>query len=123
MWNRVKLICPEEHVLEDRLYDLKTWLMGFIGTHCYRKRINWIWESTMAVKLVLTYHPAVAKRVYHIVTEAHKLIERSDILRAILPIPSRVAFRNAKSLKDMLVRSKLKPVGSNLRKRYFQMFF
>ena len=75
------------------------------------------------VTLLITYHPAVAKKVYHIVKEAHKFIERSDILKAILPTPLRIAFQNAKSLRDMLVRAKLKPVSSNLEKGNFRCSF
>ena len=138
---RIKRICSEEHILEGRLYDLKTWFLkrGYSEKLVDQgiQRVNGIDRNSLLQKkdktdmgnsngkvtLVLTYHPALAKRIYHILKEAHKFIERSDILKAILPIPPRVAFRNAKSLKDMLVRSKLKPVSPNLEKGNFRCSF
>ena len=138
---RIRRICSEEHVLEDKLYDLKTWFLkrGYSENLVDQEiqRVNGIDRNSLLQKknkvnmgnnndkvtLVRTYHPAVAKRVYHIVKGAHKFIERSDILKAILPIPPRVAFRNAKSLKDMLVRAKLKPVSCNLEKGNFRCSF
>ena len=138
---RIKRICSEEHILEGRLYDLKTWFLkqGYSEKLVDQgiQRVNGIDRNSLLQKkdktdmgnnngkvtLVLTYHPALARRIYHILKEAHKFIERSDILKAILPIPPRVAFRNAKSLKDMLVRSKLKPVSPNLEKGNFRCSF
>ena len=44
-----------------------------------------------------------------ILRKAHHHVLKSNRLSRALPSPPRVAFRNAKSLKDRLVRSKLKP--------------
>ena len=62
--------------------------------------------------LVLTYHPALNK-VHEILKKAHRHTTRSPSLSAVLPSPPRVAFRNPKTLKDHLVRSKLKIRDSN----------
>ena len=57
--------------------------------------------------LILTYHPAL-KNVHEILRKAHRHTLKSPRLQYVLPTPPRVAFRNDKSLKDKLVRSKLK---------------
>ena len=59
------------------------------------------------VTLVLTYHPAL-KVVHDILRKAHRHVAKSVKLSKVLTSPPRVAFRNAKTLKDRLVRSKLK---------------
>lgn len=86
-------------------------------------RVNTIERSTLLKKrdksqedkliLVLTYHPAVIK-VVEIVRKLHKHVVKSLRLNAVLPTPPRIAFRNPKTLKDMLVRSKLKTETSLL---------
>ena len=60
----------------------------------------------------MTYHPALNK-VHEILKKAHRHTIRSRRLNAVLPSPPRVAFRNPKTLKDHLVRSKLKIRDSN----------
>ena len=61
-----------------------------------------------SVTLVLTFHPAL-DCVHEILRKAHRHVLKSNRFTKELPSPPRVAFRNAKSLKDCLVRSKLKP--------------
>ena len=100
MPNRLKRICSEEHVSEDRLYDLKTLFLkqGYSENLVDQEiqRVNGIDLNSLLQKknkinmgnnngkvtLMLTYYPAVAKRVYHIIKEVHKFI-RSDVLKAI----------------------------------------
>ena len=60
-----------------------------------------------SITLVLTYHPALIQ-VYEILQKAHRHVLKSPRLNSVLPSPPRVAFRNSKTLKDKLVRSKLK---------------
>ena len=55
--------------------------------------------------LVLTYHPAF-NCIHEILRNAH--VYKSARLAIILKSPSQVAFRSAKTLKDRLVRSKLR---------------
>ena len=64
-------------------------------------------EIDNRINLVLTYHPAL-KKVHEILLKAHRHTFKSQRLTAVLPSPPRLAFRNAKTLKDHLVRSKLK---------------
>ena len=55
----------------------------------------------------MTYHPALTK-VHEILQKVDRHTLKSQHLTAILPSPPRLAFRNTKTLKDHLVRSKLK---------------
>ena len=55
----------------------------------------------------MTYRPAL-KKVYEILQKTHRHTLKSQRLTAVLPSPPGLAFRNAKTLKDHLVRSKLK---------------
>ena len=64
-------------------------------------------ELNNRITLVLTYHPALAK-VCEILQKTHRHTLKSQRLTAVLPSPPRLVFRNAKILKDHLVRSKLK---------------
>ena len=69
-------------------------------------------NDSITLTLVLTYYPALNK-VHEILKKAHRHTLRSPRLSAVLPSPPRVAFRNPKTLKDHLVRSKLKIHDSN----------
>ena len=64
-------------------------------------------EIVNRITLVLTYHPALTK-VYEILQKAHRHTLKSQHLSAVLPSPPGLAFHNAMTLKDHLVRSKLK---------------
>ena len=57
---------------------------------------------------MLTFHPAL-NCVYEILRKAQCHVLKSNRLSRVLPSPPRVAFCNTKSLKDCLVRLKLKP--------------
>ena len=57
--------------------------------------------------LVLTFHPAL-NIVFNVLKSAHRFIEKSPALKAVLPKPLHVAFRNPKTFRDKLVRSKIK---------------
>ena len=69
-------------------------------------------DNNDSFTLVLTYHPALNK-VHKILKKAQRHTIRSPRLGALLPSPFRVPFRNPKTLKDHLVRSKLKIRDSN----------
>ena len=60
-----------------------------------------------SIILAFTYHLAL-NQVYEILKRAHKHALKSPRLLSVLPSPPRVAFRNAKTIRDKLVRSKLK---------------
>ena len=81
------------------------------------KRVNLISRENLLKKsektvdepftLVLTFHPAL-NCVYEILRKAHRHVLKSSILSKVWTSPPRVVFYHAKSLKDSLVRSKLK---------------
>ena len=64
-------------------------------------------EIDNRITLVLTYPPALTKAC-EILQKTHRHTLKSQRLTAVLPSPPRLVFRNAKTLKDHLVRSKLK---------------
>ena len=64
-------------------------------------------EIDNRITLVLTFHAALTK-VYEILQKAHRHTLKSQRLNVVLPSPPRLAFRNAKTLKDHLIRSRLK---------------
>ena len=59
------------------------------------------------ITLVLSYHP-VLNQVYEILQRAHKHVLKSLRLHSAVSSPQRVTFRNAKAIREKLVRSKLK---------------
>ena len=60
------------------------------------------------IPFVLTYHPDLPK-IREIVDKNWSIIKSSDELRDIYQIKSVMAFRCPKSLRDFLVRARLKP--------------
>ena len=128
---RTKRICSDTEQLKLRLEDLSNWLVNqgykqeIVSQQIHR--VDTIDCETLLIKnpkqnnietltLVLTYHPAV-KNVHEILHKAHHHTLKSPRLQYVLPTPPRVAFRNDKSLKDKLVRSKLKNPNKKSRSR------
>ena len=72
-------------------------------TVLFQKRDKKVDDS---ITLVLTFHPAL-NQVHEILQRAHKHILKSPRLHSALPSLLRVAFRNPKTIRDKLVRSKL----------------
>ena len=70
------------------------------------------YDKNDSLNLVLTHHPALNK-ANEIWKKARRHTIRSTRLNAVFPSPPRVAFRNPKTLKDHLVRPKLKIRDSN----------
>ena len=114
-------------MLDERLKELETWFTnrGY-NSEKVKPEIERVKNMNRAdllskrkkeidkrITLVLTHHPALTK-VFEILQKAHRHTLKSQRLTAVLPSPSRLAFRNAKSLKDHLVRSKLKLLMRNL---------
>ena len=60
-----------------------------------------------SISLVLTFHPAL-NIAFDVLKRAHRQEQKSTVLKAVLPKPPRITFRNLKTLSDKLVRSKLK---------------
>ena len=55
----------------------------------------------------MTFHP-VLNIVFDVLKRAHWPVQNSPVLKALLPKPPRIAFRNPKTLLDKLFRSNLK---------------
>ena len=118
---RLKRICSTEVTLTQRLQQLEEWLIkrGYKKdtVHSEIERVHSIDRETLLQKrqkvlddnitLVLTYHPAL-NTVYEILQKAHRHTLKSPRLAAVLPAPPRLAFRNSKTLRDKLVRSRLR---------------
>ena len=119
---RLKRICSNEEKISSRLEDLEDWLcsMGYIKEMVYSEiqKVHSMTRQNLLQKrekqdknnsliLFLTYNPALNK-VHEVLKKAHRHTIRSPRLSAVLPSPPRVAFRNPKTLKDHLVRSKAK---------------
>ena len=119
---RMKRICSNEEKLSSRFEDLQHWFCsrGYKKEMVYSEtqkihsmnRENLLkklekQDNNDSLTLVLTYHPALNK-AREILKKAHRHTIRSPRLSAVLASPPRVAFRNPKTLKDHLVRSKLK---------------
>ena len=119
---RIKRICSDENNLNRRLLELESWL----GKRVYSsknirpeiERVHSVSRDDLLKKverendfcepvLVLTYHPAL-NCIHEILRNAQRHVYKSERLAKVLKSPPRVAFRNAKTLKDRLVRSKLR---------------
>ena len=55
----------------------------------------------------MTFHPAL-NIVFDLLKRAHRHVQKSPVLKAVLPKSPRIAFHNPKTLRDKLVRSKFK---------------
>ena len=127
---RLKRICSDENDLQRNLVSLESWLVN----RGYRaekvrlkiKNINLMDRGNLLIKkpkhqensitLVLTFHPALNIEV-NVLKPAHRFIEKSPELKVVLPKPPRVAFRNPKTLRNKLVRSKFKQNDEDKRER------
>lgn len=119
---RKKRICSNEEKLSSRLEDLEHRLCSRDYkkemVHSMIQKGHSMNRQKLLIKpekqdnddsliLVLAYHPAL-KKIHEILKKAYRDSIRSPRLIAVLPSPPRVVFRNSKTLKDHLIRSKLK---------------
>ena len=108
---KIKRICSDEEDLQQKLNDLESWLRAEVARPEIQK-VNSINRNAMlektpkyqedSVTLILTFLPPLHV-VFDILKSAHRHIEKSPLLKPVLPKPLRVAFRNPKSLRDKLV--------------------
>ena len=86
---------------------------------------NHYWKNPLKSKKIMSRQLYI---IFDTLDFAHRIIEKSPTLRAIPPKPPRVdsvirlfrLFRNPKTLRDKLIRSKLKPdCNEERRKRCF----
>ena len=118
---RMKRICSNEVDLQRKLLDLESLLtdrrykseiirqeiqkVNLIGrNNLLKKRPKHQGDS---ITLVLTFHLAL-NVVFDVLKRAHRHVQKSPVLKVVLPKPPRIVFRNPKTLRDKLVRSKLK---------------
>ena len=116
----MKRICSNEVDLQRKLLDLESWLIDrgykskFIRPEI--QKVNLIDRNNLlkkrpkhqedSITLVLTFHPAL-NIVFDVLKRAHRHVQKSPVLKAVLHKPPRISFRNPKT-RDKLVCSKLK---------------
>ena len=123
---RLKRICSNGDVLNERLSDLKQWFLkryykdeyvddqinrtNNISREALLKKRSKPDNEDTPITLVLPYHPALNKHVHTISKRAHVHLRKSPKLAHILPTPPRITYRNGKSLSQHLVRARMKPL-------------
>ena len=118
---RMKRICSNEVDLQRKLLGLESWLIdrGYKSKFMRPEiqKVNLIDRKNLlkkrpkyqedSITLALTFHPALSI-VFDVLKRAHRRVKKSPVLKAVLPKPPRIAFRNPKTLRYKLVLSKLK---------------
>ena len=106
----MKPMCSEEEDLRHKLRDLESWLVnrGYRAESARKEmqRVNSINLEILlqkclkikedSVTLVLIFHAALCF-IFEILKSVHRFIGNSQTLKAILPKPPRIAFRNPKT--------------------------
>ena len=118
----MKRVCNSENAFEKRLEELKGFLVkrgycsDYVDNQFGRVREvnrNNLFKQKEGVEhsnrncFVVDYHPAL-RALYNIFRELHVIVSWSERFLHIMPEPPMVCFRQAKNLKDHLVRSKLR---------------
>ena len=107
---QIKRICSEKEDLQHKPGDLESWLVNrSYRADCVRgeiQRLGSIDRQILlqecpkiqgdSVTLVLTFHPALYI-IFEILKSSHRIIEKSQTLKVILPKSPRPAFRNPKT--------------------------
>ncbi len=121
---RIRRICSDDATFESNVADLKRWLLSrghksdlvesqIDKTRCFdrnallsevNKRVN----DPGKVYLVVTYHPALSRKLYDVINNNHNILTVDEEHRRVFSQVPMVSFRRAKTIKDVLVRSKLK---------------
>lgn len=131
---RLKRICSSNQKFEENLSNLKMKLLSrqyqpkIIDEAFNRARLV---SRTEALKKVvkttsdrpvfaITYHPGLPSVAKIVRTHWNVMIEQSNILKRVFPRPPMIAYRRAKSLKDILIRAKVstKRKSSRLKNGY-----
>ena len=120
---RIRRICLKNEDFERRVSDLKQWLLlrgykeDLIDSQIDKARSfdrdSLLSEVNQRVKndnvyLVLTYHPALSKKIYDIIKCNQNILQCNEEHKKIFGQLPLVSFRRGKTLKDTLVRSRLK---------------
>lgn len=119
---RLRRICSNNDDFELRCQDLQKWLYdrgydsGKVAIEINRAREKdrlsllgekQISENANTINLVVTYHPALNKKVVQALNRLQYLLNLDTEHHRVFRDVPRVSFRHPKSLKDILVRSKL----------------
>ena len=123
----IRCICSDDEAFEKRMKDLsehlnkrgsqKQVIDQAIEKVRHMERQNLLsykpkpTANKAVLPFVMTYHPELPK-VRGIVDKHWSIIESSDHLSTVFPQKPIMAFRRPKSLRDHLVRARLKPIPS-----------
>ncbi|XP_033100554.1 E3 ubiquitin-protein ligase TRIM71-like, partial [Anneissia japonica] len=66
-------------------------------------------DTTQRTPLVLTYHPT-SKKIAKIITDNHYILESDPATKDIFKEPPMISYKRDRSLKDQLVKSRLKAI-------------
>jgi len=121
---RMRRICSENVFFERRVGDLKSWLLvrgykeDLVDTQIDKahrfdreallSEVNEKINDQGKIFLVLTYHPALSRKIYDILKSNHNILQTNEEHRKVFGMVPTVSFRKAKTIKDMLVRAKLR---------------
>ena len=119
----MRRICSKDEFFEKRLADLKQWLVSrgyraeMVDTQIdmarlrdrdallseVQPRLN----NSDQIFLVMTYHPALNRTIYDILKLNQNILQSNAEHKKVFGSLPKVSFRRAKTIKDVLVRSKL----------------
>ena len=121
---RIRRICSKDIDFEKRSSDLIDWLTSrghdrsLANSQIDRARLlnrdELLEETNKSIKvsnktyLVMTYHPALSRKIYNILKDNQNILTCNEEHQRIFSEVPMVSFRRAKTIKDILVRSKLK---------------
>ena len=118
---RLKRLCSSANDFSKHLLNLKTWFSDrgypetLVNEQCMRaknKRIETRVDKQISVKnkqnipLVVTYHPALSG-LGKIIGKHFHILQADEDLKKAFPFKPFVSYRNAKSLRNRLVRAKV----------------
>ena len=119
----MRRICSTEEFFQKRVSNLKSWLLArgydenLVNAQVERasllNRDTLLRNNSSKDKLEgrevfsTTFHPAINKRVYRILREVQVILECDEEHKRVFSSIPLVSFRRAKTLQDILVRSKL----------------
>ena len=125
---RLRRICSDEGFFELRAADLTKWLTnrGYnekLVTSQIQKVRKTERESILLGNnnrekekrdvIVVTYHPAISHQIYDILRENQNILSGDREHKQVFPSMPMVAFRKAKTLKDVLVRARVETIFTN----------
>ena len=121
---RIRRICSDDGSFESRVADLRQWLLSrghkndLVESQIEKARsldrdallseVNQKVNDFSKVYLVVTYHPALSKKLHDGLRNNHNILNVDEEHRRVFSQIPMVSFRRAKTIKDVLVRSKLK---------------